>query len=158
MGVYRIPVSRASADGVAIGGVIQPDTSRLPVVTEILIVSRESIASENASFTLERVDPAIPGGQASVTPRPISTSMAAAVCNGVTGAPVDTDNTEPTAQADSDLLELTHNLRASMPTRFVARDGRGFEIPNVADSGLILICRSPSASYGTARAIFEVEE
>ena len=62
---------------------------------------------------------------------------------------------EPTLTASEILMDIAHNLRATV--RWVAQPGYGFVIPKLAGDGLALVCEAVSTQF-TERAVFYFEE
>ena len=124
--------------------VIGSATAR-PKVSDIVLSSASTPNDYSAGFLVQRFS--ADGTGTSVTPQPTDFNERAAVATSK-----HTYTIEPTLTANEILLEMAHNLRATV--RWIANPGYELVIPALAGDGLALVCESVSTQFTEKATIF----
>lgn len=117
--------------------VISATTVR-PKIYDIVLSSASTPNDYVAEFYLQRFS--ADGTGTSVTPKPLDFADPVSISTSK-----HTYTIEPTLTADEILLQLAHNLRATV--RWVAAPGSELIIPALAGDGLALLCNAVSTQF-----------
>ena len=146
-GKYSTHGAMALIAGDTVLSIIAATTVR-PRLSDILLSSSSTPNDYTAGFLVSRFS--ADGTGTSVTPNPLDFNDPAAITTSK-----HTYTIEPTPIADSTLLDLAFNQRATI--RWVAAPGFELVAPALAGDGLGILCEAVSTQF-TTRATFLFEE
>ena len=147
MGKYSTKGQMALIAADTVLSIISATTVR-PTLTEIVLSSSSTPNDYSAGFLVQRFS--ADGTGTAVTPQALDFDDPVSI---TTSKQIYT--IEPTLTAAEILLDIAHNLRATV--RWVAQPGYGFIVPKLTGDGLALVCEAVSTQF-TERATFFFEE